>query len=210
MFCTKPNFWRKVDWTTRFAVLAILPSAALALNPTLTEKQTFASSSVIIDTVCSAFQPNVGQGISSIISEIQGMSISLLLGLIILAVDPTEGWQWIICLAVQVFLICILIPDQMIATTASLVNLILQLLRDDQDTSMTVRYILSFYQCFAIGMAMALPAYFIPHPIIALRTAERYSGIMGNTLAAIIKGTMASFWCSPLQRELTKRRRDSQ
>lgn len=201
-FCLQPKFWRKIDWAFRFAVFVILPTAALALNPRLIQRRVFLSASVIIDTAYTGFQENIGLGIQGVLNDAQGYALSFLIALSTIAIDPTEGWQFILVQAVQVFFINILFPDVMSSASSSLANLTAQLLRSDVESNVSYKYISNFYACFAIGMGMALPAYFIPRPIIALRRAELYCGIAGNSISVVAKGIMSSFWCSPLQRQL--------
>lgn len=195
-----PRFWEKLDWTVRGSVLTILPTLILCAEPTT--RHIFPLPTSVVFLAYWTTQPTLGAGLRETFVVMKGFSISLVILLVIITVQPGPAWVTLIilfcCLLVTGF-----VAEQLKRMVAyCFASLLMQYISSPQNTG--YNYVGKYYATILIGQGFGLASFMFPYIRWSSENARRYIIITGDAVSLSVHGTCCSFWVvnSLLERQL--------
>ncbi|KPA75744.1 hypothetical protein ABB37_08283 [Leptomonas pyrrhocoris] len=195
-----PRLWEKLDWTIRGSVLTILPTLILCTEPST--RKIFPMPTSVVFLAYWTTQPTLGAGLRETFIVLKGFSISLVILLIIIAINPGPSWVTLIilfcCLLVTGF-----VAEQMKRTVAyCFASLLMQYISSRANTG--YRFVGNYYATILIGQGFGLASFMFPYIRWSSENARRYIVITGDAVSLSVHGACCSFWVknSLLERQL--------
>ncbi|KAH9598306.1 hypothetical protein LSM04_001096 [Trypanosoma melophagium] len=194
-----PLFWEKLDWTVRASLFTVLPTMILTLEPATAGIFPLPSSVAFL-----AFwitMPTFGSGLREFIITLKGYALSLVMLMVVIAINPKESWLILLLLFLFVLLTSFFAEQVKKTCAYCLAVFLMQRQADPNNTGMT--FVGDYFITLLIALAFGLAAFFIPNIRWSSELAKLNVTLLGNSLSIYVQGVCASFWTrSPLEREL--------
>jgi hypothetical protein len=195
-----PRLWEKLDWTIRGSVLTILPTLILCLEPAT--RHIFPLPTSVVFLAYWTTQPTLGAGLRETYIFLKGFSISLVILVVIIAINPGPKWVTLVIL-----FFCLLVTgftaEQIKRMTAyCFASLLMQYIANPENTGYD--YVGKYYATILIGQGFGLASFVFPYIRWSSENARRYIVITGDAVSLSVHGACCSFWVenSLLERQL--------
>ncbi|KPI86991.1 hypothetical protein ABL78_3944 [Leptomonas seymouri] len=195
-----PRFWEKLDWAIRGSVFTILPTLILCLEPST--RHIFPLPTSVVFLAFWTTQPTLGAGLRETFIVLKGFSISLVILVVIIAINPGPAWVTLIILFCCI-LVTGFVAEQLRRMMAyCFASLLMQYISSPQDTGYS--YVGKYYSTILIGQAFGLASFMFPYIRWSSENARRYIVITGDAVSLSVHGACCSFWVesSLLERQL--------